>query len=119
MAIIIMNRQLCNFYPTVTIANSYIASYIVWYAVCNKNTLIFRSPPNVQGLLLSLQGLLVTLQGFLLRKFYEDSSSVSKALIRTPRSLQGLLLTSEDFTKALSKIHNFKCSATVLRRCAR
>ena len=44
---------------------------------------------------------------------------LSKSLTRTPRSLQGLLLTSEDCTKALSKIHDFKCGATVLRRCAR
>ena len=36
----------------------------VWHAVCNKNTLILRSP-NLQGLLLSLRGLLVV---------YKDSS---------------------------------------------
>ena len=37
----------------------------VWHAVCNKNTLILRNPPNLQGLLLSLRGLLVA---------YKDSS---------------------------------------------
>ena len=37
----------------------------VWHAVSNKNTLILRSPPNLQELLLSLRGLLVA---------YKDSS---------------------------------------------
>ena len=62
------------------------ATILVWHAVCNKNTLIFRSPPSLQGLLVSLQGLLLSLQGLLLslqgllvmlqglhlRNFYED-----------------------------------------------
>ena len=30
-----------------------IVDKIVWHAACNKNTLIFTSPPNLQGLLLS------------------------------------------------------------------
>ena len=31
----------------------------VWQVICNKNTLILRSPPNLQGLLLSLQGFFI------------------------------------------------------------
>ena len=44
----------------------------------------------------SLQGLLVTLQRLLL----------SKSLTRTPPILEEVLLTSDDFTKTLSKTHN-------------
>ena len=77
----------------------------VCQAVCNKNTLTFRTPPNLHGLPLSLQGLLGA---------YKDSRGnvtatppkknlhrllLSKFLCRTPPILQGLLLNKLTFYK--------------------
>ena len=84
----------------------------VWQAICNKNTFILRSLPNLQRLLLSSQGLLLSLQRLLVAtRTHNITATAKKSLLcKTPHPKQ---ISYQDSSYLTRSLPNKQCYNTL------